>query len=209
MTVLYIDADACPVKDEAYKVAARYRLKTFVVSNAFMRVPVSPLIEQVVVDAGPDVADDWIAEHVVPGDIAVTNDIPLAERVLKAGGHAIKPNGERFTAGDLMNPEILTVDADMTVRELAAFLVENEISGAPVQDDEGRIVGVVSLVDVAAVHSEGEEDAQRTGLPFARGHAGEPDGDGGRDSLTVADIMTPMVYSVTEDAAVSEIASAT
>ncbi len=113
-----------------------------------------------------------------------------------------------ITAGDLMNPEILTVDADMTVRELAAFLVENEISGAPVQDDESRIVGVVSLVDVAAVHSEGEEDAQRTGLPFARSHGGEPDGDGGRDSLTVADIMTPMVYSVTEDAAVSEVASA-
>lgn len=113
-----------------------------------------------------------------------------------------------ITAGDLMNPEILTVDADMTVRELAAFLVENEISGAPVQDDEGRIVGVVSLVDVAAVHSEGDEDAQRTGLPFVRGHAGEPDGDGGRDSLTVADIMTPMVYSVTEDAAVSEVAAA-
>lgn len=113
-----------------------------------------------------------------------------------------------ITAGDLMNPEILTVDADMTVRELAAFLVENEISGAPVQDDEGRIVGVVSLVDVAAVHSEGDDDAQRTGLPFARGHASEPDGDGGRDSLTVADIMTPMVYSVTEDAQVSEVASA-
>lgn len=113
-----------------------------------------------------------------------------------------------ITAGDLMNPEILTVDADMTVRELAAFLVENEISGAPVQDDEGRIVGVVSLVDVAAVHSEGDEDAQRTGLPFARGQVSEPDGDGGRDSLTVADIMTPMVYSVTEDAAVSEVASA-
>jgi uncharacterized protein YaiI (UPF0178 family) len=98
---LYIDADACPVKDEAYKVAARYRLKTFVVSNAFMRIPVSPLIEQVVVDSGPDVADDWIAERVGEGDIVVTNDIPLAERVLKAGGHALKPNGERFTLSSI------------------------------------------------------------------------------------------------------------
>jgi predicted transcriptional regulator len=114
-----------------------------------------------------------------------------------------------ITAGDLMNPEILTVEADMTVRELAAFLVENEISGAPVQDDEGRIVGVVSLVDIAAVHSEGEDgEADRTGSPFARGRASEPDGDGGSDSLMVADVMTPMVYSVTEDATVSEVASA-
>jgi CBS domain-containing protein len=112
-----------------------------------------------------------------------------------------------ITAGDLMNPEILTVDADMTVRELAAFLVENEISGAPVQDDEGRIVGVVSLVDVAAVHSESEEgDAESS--PFGAGGEGESNGDGGRDNLMVADVMTPMVYSVTEDATVSEVASA-
>lgn len=98
---IFIDADACPVKDEVYKVAARYGLKTFVVSNAFMMVPRTPLIEQVVVDAGPDVADDWIAEHIAPGDIAVTNDIPLAERVLKAGGQAIAPNGKPFTADSI------------------------------------------------------------------------------------------------------------
>jgi uncharacterized protein YaiI (UPF0178 family) len=99
--VIYVDADACPVKDEVYKVATRYRLKTFVVSNGFMRVPVAPLVEQVVVDAGPDVADDWIAARIAPGDIAVTNDIPLAERVLSAGGHALKPNGERFTENSI------------------------------------------------------------------------------------------------------------
>jgi uncharacterized protein YaiI (UPF0178 family) len=98
---LFVDADACPVKDEVYKVAARYGLKTFVVSNSFLRVPVSPMIEQVVVDAGPDVADDWIAEHVEPGDIAITNDIPLAERVLTAGGAAIAPNGKPFTADSI------------------------------------------------------------------------------------------------------------
>ncbi|MGC4107206.1 MAG: DUF188 domain-containing protein [Thermomicrobiales bacterium] len=76
------------MKDEVYKVAARYGLKIWVVSNAFMQIPASPLIARMIVDAGPDVADDWIAEHVAPGDIAVTNDIPLAERVLQAGGHA-------------------------------------------------------------------------------------------------------------------------
>src|SRR5579864_5767641 len=94
---IFIDADACPVKDEVYKVAARYGLKTFVVSNSFIQIPKSPMIERMIVDAGPDVADDWIAEHTEPGDIAVTNDIPLADRVLKAGGAAIAPNGRLFT----------------------------------------------------------------------------------------------------------------
>lgn len=94
---IFIDADACPVKDEAYKVAARYGLKTWVVANAFMTIPASPLIERVVVEAGPDVADDWIAEHVAPGDVVVTNDIPLAERTLNAGGAAIAPNDRPFT----------------------------------------------------------------------------------------------------------------
>ena len=98
---IFIDADACPVKDECYKVAARYGLKTFVVSNSFMQVPRSPLVEQVVVDAGPDVADDWIAERIEHGDIAVTNDIPLAERVLQAGGAAISPKGVPFTENSI------------------------------------------------------------------------------------------------------------
>jgi uncharacterized protein YaiI (UPF0178 family) len=94
---IFIDADACPVKDEVYKVAERYGLKTWVVSNAFMMIPQSPRIARVIVEAGPDVADDWIAEHVAPGDVVVTNDIPLAERVLQAGGQAITPSGKPFT----------------------------------------------------------------------------------------------------------------
>ena len=98
---IFIDADACPVKDETYKVAARYGLKTFVVSNSFMQIQASPLIERVVVDAGPDIADDWIAERAVKGDIVVTNDIPLADRVLKSGAAAIKPNGQPFTADSI------------------------------------------------------------------------------------------------------------
>ena len=94
---IFIDADACPVKDEVYKVAARYGLTTTVVSNSFIQIPASPRIERMIVDAGPDVADDWIAEWTEPGDIVVTNDIPLADRVLKAGGAAIAPNGRVFT----------------------------------------------------------------------------------------------------------------
>ena len=98
---IFIDADACPVKDETYKVAARYGLRVIVVSNSFIRLPVSPLIQRQMVDAGPDVADDWIAENAEPGDIVVTNDIPLADRVLKAGAAAIAPNGRTFTADSI------------------------------------------------------------------------------------------------------------
>ena len=97
MTTLYIDADACPVKDEVYRVADRYRLKVYVVSNSWIRVPPNPLVEQVVVDAGPDVADDWIAERAARGDIVVTADIPLADRALKAGAQALRPTGRPFT----------------------------------------------------------------------------------------------------------------
>lgn len=98
---IFIDADACPVKDETYKVASRYSLKTYVVSNSFIQIPQSSLIERRIVDAGPDVADDWIAGEAQPGDIVVTNDIPLADRVLKAGAAAIAPNGRAFTADSI------------------------------------------------------------------------------------------------------------
>ena len=98
---IFIDADACPVKDETYKVAARYGLTTTVVSNSFIQIPRSRLIERMIVDAGPDVADDWIAERVEPGDIVVTNDIPLADRVLKAGGAALAPNGRPFSVDSI------------------------------------------------------------------------------------------------------------
>ena len=94
---IFIDADACPVKDEVYRVAARYGLHVFVVSNSWINTPREKWIEQVVVDAGPDIADDWIAERAAPGDVVVTNDIPLADRVLKAGAAALKPNGQPFT----------------------------------------------------------------------------------------------------------------
>lgn len=94
---IFLDADACPVKDEAYKVAQRYGVKTWVVANAFLQVPASPLIERVIVEAGPDIADDWIAERAGPGDVVVTNDIPLADRALKNGAAAVAPNGRRFT----------------------------------------------------------------------------------------------------------------
>jgi uncharacterized protein YaiI (UPF0178 family) len=95
--VIYVDADACPVKDEVYRVAERYGLKVFVVSNSPIMVPREPWIERVVVGAKMDEADDWIAERAGPGAIVITADIPLASRVVKAGGQAIAPNGRVFT----------------------------------------------------------------------------------------------------------------
>jgi hypothetical protein len=94
---IYIDADACPVKEETYKVAMRYGLRTFVVSNKFIQVPKASLIERAVVSAGADVADDWIVEHLHAGDVVVTNDIPLAARALAKGAHAVAPHGRAFT----------------------------------------------------------------------------------------------------------------
>jgi uncharacterized protein len=110
----YIDADACPVKDEAFRVAQRYKIKSFVVSNAFIRLPASPLIEGVVVPAGPDIADDWIAERCGPGDIVITQDIPLAKRALDAGAQAIGPTGKPFT------PD--SIGAALAGREIAEHL---------------------------------------------------------------------------------------
>jgi uncharacterized protein len=113
---IYVDADACPVKQEIYRVAARHGIKVIVVSNSPIAVPREPMIERVVVGAGMDAADDWIAERVsgstdaatsesaptpkkppVRGDIVITADIPLASRCVKAGAVAIAPTGRAFT----------------------------------------------------------------------------------------------------------------
>jgi uncharacterized protein len=98
---IYVDADACPVKDEVYKVGVRYGLEMFVVSNAFIQVPTHKLITRIVVEAGADVADDWIAERCQTGDIVVTQDIPLADRALKAGSLALGNSGKPFTADSI------------------------------------------------------------------------------------------------------------
>ena len=94
---LYIDADACPVKQETYRVAERHGVKVVVVSNSPIAVPRDPAIERVVVPAGMDAADDYIAERAAKGAIVITQDIPLAARAVKAGAVAIAPNGKPFT----------------------------------------------------------------------------------------------------------------
>jgi uncharacterized protein YaiI (UPF0178 family) len=101
MTAIYIDADACPVKDEVYRVAARYGLSVFVVCNSWIRIPADPRITLTVVDEGPDVADDWIAERAGVGDIVITADIPLAQRALAKGAQALQSNGRLFTPDNI------------------------------------------------------------------------------------------------------------
>jgi uncharacterized protein YaiI (UPF0178 family) len=94
---IYVDADACPVKNEVYRVTARHGLKVIVVSNSPIAVPRDPLVERVVVAAGMDEADDFIAERAIRGDIVITADIPLASRCVKAGAAVIAPTGRVFT----------------------------------------------------------------------------------------------------------------
>ena len=93
---IYVDADACPVKAEVYRVAGRHGVKVFVVANGFMAVPREPSIERVTVGAGFDAADDWIAARASRGDVVVTADVPLAARCVKAGAAVIAPNGRVF-----------------------------------------------------------------------------------------------------------------
>ncbi|NQV99185.1 MAG: YaiI/YqxD family protein [Rhodospirillales bacterium] len=97
MLDIYVDGDACPVKDEVFRVAARHMLKVYLVSNSWLRIGDSPLVEQIVVSQGADVADDWIADHIGEGDIFVTSDIPLAARCVKNHAIGLAPNGKPFT----------------------------------------------------------------------------------------------------------------
>jgi uncharacterized protein len=97
MIQIYIDADACPVKEETYKVAARYKIKTYVVANKYQNVPIDPLIEMKVVSGGFDAADDWIAEQVTNKDIVITADILLADRCVKKQARVLGPKGVEFT----------------------------------------------------------------------------------------------------------------
>jgi uncharacterized protein len=98
---IFVDADACPVKPEIYRVAERHGARVFVVSNSMMGIPATPWIERVIVDGAPDAADDWIAERAVRGDIVVTSDIPLAARGVKAGADVIGPTGRAFTEASI------------------------------------------------------------------------------------------------------------
>ncbi|RUP10076.1 YaiI/YqxD family protein [Hyphomicrobium sp.] len=98
---IYVDADACPVKAEVVRVAARHDIPVHMVANSWMRIEASPLVKLVVVEEGPDAADDWIAERIGPSDIAITADILLAARCLKAGAQCIGPTGKAFSDANI------------------------------------------------------------------------------------------------------------
>lgn len=122
MPTLYIDADACPVKDEVVKVAERRDLPVVLVSNRGFRTGGHPLLRSVVVEATPDAADDWIAEAILAGDVCVTNDVPLAARCVAKGAKAIAPNGKVFDADSM--------GMALAVRDLMTDLRDTgEISG--------------------------------------------------------------------------------
>jgi uncharacterized protein len=123
-TRIYVDADACPVKDEIYRVAIRHGVPVSMVAGNFIRVPQDPLIERIAAGSGMDAADDWIAERVGTGDIVITSDIPLASRCVKAGAEVIAPNGKPFTEQ--------SIGMTLAVRNLMTDLRSSgEVTGGP------------------------------------------------------------------------------
>jgi uncharacterized protein YaiI (UPF0178 family) len=141
MLTLYIDADACPVKEEAYRVARRYAMPVKVVANAPLRVPTSPLVE-LIVRQGFGAADDWIAENAGVGDVVVTADIPLAARCLAVGARVLDPRGRPFTD--------TTIGAALATRELNDELRQGGMIGggpAPMAaKDRSRFLGKLDEV---------------------------------------------------------------
>ncbi|WP_336293817.1 YaiI/YqxD family protein [Bartonella sp. CB169] len=121
---LLIDADACPVKAEIYRVMSRYKLKTFIVANRFFSLPDEELIERVVVTGGLGCVDDWIVEHVHEASIVITSDIPLASRVVQAGGVCLSPTGRIF--------DVSSIGPALAMRNLMEDLRrQGKITGGP------------------------------------------------------------------------------
>lgn len=129
LTKIYIDADGCPVKDEVYKVAARYQLPVTLVANQRLNIPSSSLIEMIVVAGSFDAADDWIVENSKPKDIVVTTDILLADRCVKKAVRALSPKGEEFTE-DNIGSKVATRELMQNLRYMG------EMKGGPAPMDK-------------------------------------------------------------------------
>ena len=148
MTTLYIDGDACPVREETYRVAGRVGLQVFVVSNGSrpIRPPQLPNVQMVTVSEGADVADDWIADRITPVDVCITADIPLAARCLEKGGFAISPKGHVWSTENIGNA--------LAGREIARHLRElGEHGGGPApltKADRSRFLNALDAAVVAA-----------------------------------------------------------
>ncbi len=141
---IYVDADACPVKAEIYRVAERYSIKVYVVSNNAMAVPRTPLIERVVVGSNPDAADDWIAEKVSRGAIIITADVPLAHRCIRAGAAVITPTGRTLTEA--------SIGMALATRDLMTDLRSaGQITGGPKPFQPRDRTQFLSALDLAVV----------------------------------------------------------
>lgn len=121
---IFIDADGCPVKDETYKVAARYQLNVFVVANKAINIPLHPTVQMIVVSEGPDEADNWIAENIEENDICITGDIPLADRCLKKNARVLGHRGDEFDE-DMIGNALATRELFKHLREMG------EMKGGP------------------------------------------------------------------------------
>src|SRR5436189_5837636 len=124
MTTIYIDADGCPVKDEVYRVAERYKLRVVLVANKRLNLPLNPLLEMVVVTGAFDAADDWLVENSKPNDIVVTTDILLVDRCLKKSVRALDPKGVEFTPDSIGS-------AVATRTQMPVVRARGEIHGGP------------------------------------------------------------------------------
>ncbi len=159
MLHIYIDADACPVKQEVYRVAERYRLPVTLVANSWMRIPANQRIELVVVGDAPDEADDWIAEHVEADDVVITADIPLASRCLDRGAAVIGTQGKPFTEQN--------IGQAVATRDLMSDLREGgEVTGGPPplgKKDRSRFLQqldqVIQKIRRSAARKGGSQDA--------------------------------------------------
>jgi uncharacterized protein len=150
MLDIYIDADACPVKDEIYRVAARYHLRVFVVANGWLRTPESPLVQRITVTEGLDQADDWIVTHAGPGDIVITTDVPLADRCVKAGARVLAPTGRPFTP-DSIGTDLATRNLMTTLRDTGQI----RGTGRPfTKQDRSRFLGALDTA-IQAIRRSG------------------------------------------------------
>jgi uncharacterized protein YaiI (UPF0178 family) len=151
MTAIYVDADACPVREEVYRVATRLGLDVLVVSNGSrpIRPPGLRQVRMVVVGAGMDAADDWIAEHIGPADICVTSDLPLASRCLKRGARVVPPNGKPLTEGNIGNA--------LAGREIGRHLREIGVAtrgpAALTKQDRSRFLSALDTAASAALRT--------------------------------------------------------
>jgi uncharacterized protein len=156
---IHVDADACPVKEEVFRVARRHGLRVHVVANGRLGIPKDPLFELVLVSGRFDAADDWIVEHATTQDIVVTSDIPLADRCLKKGARVLDPKGRVFTEDSI-------VDA-MASREISAFLRDmGELGGGPkpyLPKDRSRFLNTLeNLIQALMKQERGRSEAERS-----------------------------------------------